>query len=920
MARILKGQSYTWQLGDRPVGSGDAGEVFSAVCVDAPEIEGVIKKPARVATGGTLQRQAGQIAQEARALLRLDGLPQGKARPPRLLDEAPEHTTGTANYFIVSESARGEALDSMLAQTRQTGKPFPRRVIITVLDALFDLFSRAHRAGVLWNDVKLDHIYWHNATGEVTVIDWGNALFLDQPESGSRPTPPRWEDYHQFLETLGGFLQRSAPDLFADLGWDEFTGAELNLPTISILARRIAYQQEVISLKVMEYQALINVVLSADPHLEGLLAIQEYETILEKIGAPWPRQEVLAYSRALIEMLSSAGEHLSSLRTTSIVFDVYGENLDLPWHLLREVFRYPDLISHPDLAKLVKQILSQDWTEALWNLVRIGAESARPPWWRGLVPVLRQKAVGLVTPPPFEIYQSLQAGQTGNGPAEFPLNREAWRNMGAQPQESPFDYSQMENLAEDRSLPRHLRIQLKESLAAGKEAIRELLQAWMALDWEKMDAKLKQALAWDPDRWALINLAVELKKFRHWLNNLSAGPDEGIPAREYLQTLKDQIPPIHRILGQPTWHQSLMQMLSDLTQAAGRQPPFNEIRHWCPWVLDLPEITQPGELPAVDEAEATQTLSDFINQLRTWSDADAGLQAVRKTTPAHYPACARLADALSESMSLNFNSEVYQSLCSRPPHPALQEACKALAILMDWREALSRSDLPAAETSICDSTYSQWLILRHACETTHRWRVEVTPTLEDLLEGESDKPNHEPGSQEETLSVIGKTMETLKETWSKVDQTGLQLRWLESLEEAADSARTLYLDWRNRIEHSDDRVERLLYHSQLGVTRQVSARLLKLSQQLRLARLLLNTLHETDQIETNKLRTLQQLLIHLEVFEKELIQVASARIIPTWQSILDQIRDTQTSAERRKVVLSLPGDHPLYTWLVDSIF
>jgi hypothetical protein len=158
-------------------------------------------------------------------------------------------------------------------------------VIITVLDALFDLFARAHRTGILWNDVKLDHIYWNNPTGGVSVIDWGNAIFLAKNPDDARRIPPRWEDYRQMVDTLGSFLQQNAPELFEDLGWEEFQGQELNLASVSVLARRIAYQQEVVALRVMEFQALIKVVLTAEPTLTGLQSIQNYQEILEQIGA-----------------------------------------------------------------------------------------------------------------------------------------------------------------------------------------------------------------------------------------------------------------------------------------------------------------------------------------------------------------------------------------------------------------------------------------------------------------------------------------------------------------------------------------------------------------------------------------------------------------------------------------------------------
>jgi hypothetical protein len=68
LAKSVQGEKYTWQMGDDPIGSGDAGEVYTVSCVQEPELTGVLKKPARIATGGTIQRQAQQIAQESMAL------------------------------------------------------------------------------------------------------------------------------------------------------------------------------------------------------------------------------------------------------------------------------------------------------------------------------------------------------------------------------------------------------------------------------------------------------------------------------------------------------------------------------------------------------------------------------------------------------------------------------------------------------------------------------------------------------------------------------------------------------------------------------------------------------------------------------------------------------------------------------------
>ena len=512
MARTVQGITHTWQVSDNPIGSGDAGEVYPVVCLDQPDLTGVMKKPARIATAGTIQRQAGQIAQEGLALGRLDGLPNSKARPPRLLDHAPDFTHGTANYFIISETAIGEDLDTILSQTRKIGKPFPRRVIMTVLDALFDMFSRAHKAGVLWTDVKLEHIYWHNPTGQVRVIDWGNALFLDSDAQHARP---RWEDYQQMIETLGNFLQRSAPELYVDLGWEEFQGQTLDSTRVSILARRITYQQQVIALQVMEYQSLIRVVISAEPSLEGLRKINGYKQILEKIGAPWEEVDVLEYCQSLLETALAEGNLQSCVSATTLVWEIFDDSLDLPWHLMREYCRHTDILTHSAFASLGKNTLKTNWTGALWAASTIACQSQDPVWWDRLIPVMRQKALGTATPPPIQTCRTLLKWAQDNQEKDLvhKLDRIllGWRHKGTDPAESPFDYGLLEIIRQEENLPPRLRSQIKQSFTPGDEAIRELVKVWTNANWDALPKAFQRIISWDPDRWGILQLSIQVE-------------------------------------------------------------------------------------------------------------------------------------------------------------------------------------------------------------------------------------------------------------------------------------------------------------------------------------------------------------------------------------------------------------------------
>ncbi len=603
VAKMLQGKKFSWQLSDSPIGTGDAGEVFTAACHEQPELQGILKKPARVASLGTLQRQAGQIAQEAQALLILDGLPLGKAHPPRLIDTAPDFTNGTANYFFVSETAAGEDMDSLLARTRQAGRPFPRRVIITVLDALFDLFARAHKAGVLWNDVKLDHIYWHNPSNTVTVIDWGNAVFLEHEQKSLKRIQPRWEDYQQMVTTLGNFLQHNAPELYNDLGWGEFKDKKLDAPTVSILARRIAYLQETAALNVMEYQSLIQLILINEPTLSGLETLSKYLKRLELLGAPWDQERILTYGEKLVVSQIKSANINSAVRATKIIWDLYNDTLGLTWHLIREFFHYLELINHPLLQPLVEHTFAEEWTEALWNLAAVANDIGVHPWWKNIAPVMRQKALNSTVASPYQIAQALTqwaAGQTSQ-PGELGDMLETitanWRTCGQTDQYNPLEYKLLDIIRDKPDLPQRLWAEGKRSFSEGQTAIRDLFNAWMNADWDSLPNAIMPVLVWDPDRWGLVKIRDEIDQFILWRQNFYSGPPEDDSPKDFLIYHFYQRPNIEQYLGLPVWLKHILDAFEAIIQDEPIANYQSVISEWTPWLLNHSSLGQAADIP-----------------------------------------------------------------------------------------------------------------------------------------------------------------------------------------------------------------------------------------------------------------------------------------------------------------------------------
>lgn len=927
MARTVQGKTYTWRISDAPIGSGDAGEVYTVTCIDQPDLIGVMKKPAQIATGGTIQRQADQIAQESMALARLDGLPRGKAHPPRLLDQAPEFAQGTANYFIVSETAPGEDMASLLAKSRQQGKPFPRRVIITVLDALFDLFSRAHKSGVLWNDVKLDHIYWHNPSGQVTVIDWGNALFLHQEETSGRPLPPRWEDYQQMVDSLGGFLQRSAPELYADLGWSEFQGQALDLSQISILARRIAYQQQVVALKVMEYQSLIRVILGEVPSLGGLQKIQEYQNILEQIGATWEPGGILKYSQSLVESAILSGDAQTAVRVTLLVWEIFDDSLELRWHLLRAYFRDPDILSHQNLAELVLNTLQENWTLALWQVIIIAAHIHNPHWWDHLMPVLRQKALALVTPPPYQSCKSLFEWTEGQGKERADQSQRLsailhnWRHKGANGLDSPFDYELLDLLQAEKDFPHRILIEIKKNFAAGKEAIRELFDAWKNADWDRLPQALQRVACWDPDRWGILHLSETLEAFQAWMKDLYEGPGTQTKIQHFIREALANRPPIERLMGAAPWLVSLIGMLEALNQGALVSDYQGQVEKWCPWLLKYHTITQDDTPPVpIDGGSTRLMLSHFIKHLKRWSDIDAGLAAIKENIPEYHPLCLSLTEGFQNSLSLNLNLDQLKSVLEKPIHPDLVESSAALNLLLEWRKCLLEGDLDSALQVLSESELKDWQILAHAHKQTALWHDILLPTLKSI-QSFRPSPESDASQHQQRLMVVSQACQDLQKIWAKIYQTGLHQSLLETLDERIEGARSNFYDWRQDFEHTGDRVARLLYHSHLNIIHQISDCLLRLSNHIHQAKFSFTLLGDGNEVTpAMKIRSGENILDHLAAIEGILIPDPDHQRFPEWQTNYQDLFNTPSSEKRQQMVLSISDDHPLYSWLVQSIF
>jgi serine/threonine protein kinase len=183
-SEIVSGQACAWSL-VKKIAEGFTGEVFLAESL-VDKRAGIVKRPHRSAFASDAVRQAAQLKTEARILKSLSAAfdldPVGVA-VPALLDQSKPGTDFTERYFIVIAPASGTDLSSMRRDRR-----IPDHLLLVVISRLFEIFDRIHvhpiddgsgqAYGVLWNDFKLDHLWWDADRQLLTLIDWSNGAFL----------------------------------------------------------------------------------------------------------------------------------------------------------------------------------------------------------------------------------------------------------------------------------------------------------------------------------------------------------------------------------------------------------------------------------------------------------------------------------------------------------------------------------------------------------------------------------------------------------------------------------------------------------------------------------------------------------------------------------------------------------------------
>ena len=119
---------------------------------------------------------------------------------------------------------------SFLTTQIANGK-IPELALLRILDGVLAFLGNIHTletasasinySGILWNDVKAEHVFYDPQSASITLIDWGNSHFLEADGATADRQHSRLDDYQQYLDEMGRFVKETAPDLYTALSWPE---------------------------------------------------------------------------------------------------------------------------------------------------------------------------------------------------------------------------------------------------------------------------------------------------------------------------------------------------------------------------------------------------------------------------------------------------------------------------------------------------------------------------------------------------------------------------------------------------------------------------------------------------------------------------------------------------------------------------
>ena len=947
MAKKVNGRKRVWQLLET-VGKGDAGEVLR-VQAELSSEQGVMKRPVQNVSGGTIIRQARQIENEGRVLALLDGMDVErhgrKIHTPLLMDQSIEGTSSSANLFIVSEEVSGVSISELLRRKMQGDSPISQVIVLKVLAAAFQLLQKVHEKGVIWNDVKMDHIFWDAEINTLSFIDWGNSLDLNSQTSDEKASPML--DYRQLLEEGRTLMEQTSPELIGDIGWP-LSASNLDELEINHLQMRVEYMETYLSMRIIEYKLLFSRYLKSLDTLDGLKQTLDLMQALQKLGVDVDPTDLLTASQAYLLELLDRGEDKLAQQVFRLLETELSGTLSANWQLAGYLLEHYDENDRVILARLLREVFESNWVDAAWIYRGTFLSNKVQPTADSVIMSMRNLQLNLK--PYALIFSDLESLQKQS---------QTWLELARQKKLAPESVDVLQNLAdrvqliqqswEDwqpgekfgdkflwlrQVLERFSALQLRSandlqtSLLAAMSRIRDIYRAWAESDLVTARKQTRELFLIEPSLSYLPDLEADFAKMIDWLERLNQGPAGNQAVNRFTTELLESLPPISIRLGEVPWLSSMLHALRCMKDAQAIENLREEARlgQWPMKWLELQslhlEISESYRDSVLLDPAQKICLVEYHQALKASLMPSPALKKIRQLLPAFHQSYSDLAAAFAA---------LFSQLRGDAPLPALEifphedqaqvkQVLDLLETVRKWKEHV-RSGSPA-KFSFPTQLTRQWDIFAEIQNQDSHWRNQVLPKLTEIKQKRwEDFPVELPFGNDDSFAAARAALAKVQLGWKRIPEQGLYRELIQEMIYQIDTAQANFFKFWQSLQRSSSVVTRWLCGNYQANFSEANQNMLQIARYLHNAELAYKVVNQAEMARTrmaqNSAGDLMFTLVQLD--EHIMPQSRKPSIFRSWQQ---QYIELLKKGDRHSIVESIQtieAIHPLLPWFDELV-
>ena len=948
MAKTVKGRQQVWELLET-VGRGDAGEVMRVKAQPGKE-QGVMKRPVQNVSGGTIVRQARQIENEGRVLALLDGMDVDrngrKAHTPLLMDQSIEGTSSSANLFIISEEVPGVSVSDLLRRRMQGGSPISQVIVLKVLAAAFQLLQKVHEKGVVWNDVKMDHIFWDAENNTLSFIDWGNSLDLKTEPSEDNVSPML--DYRQLLEEGRTLMEQTAPELIGDTGWP-MSASNLKQQDIAHLQMRVEYMETYLSMRIIEYKLLYSRYLKSLDSLDGLRQTLDLTHALLHLGVEVETADLLSACQNYLLGLLDRAEDAEARQAYQMIEAELRDNLTPSWQLAGYLLAQFEASDPQMMAKLLHAVFENNWVDAAWIYQESFLRRQAVPFTDSVINSMRSLQLNLK--PYALIYSDIESlRQQTERWLETAIQKNldsesitTLKNLTARVSQIQENWGVLqpgEKLGDKflllrQTLEHYAALQLRPvtdlqtSLLAAMSRIRDIYRAWASSDLAAARKQTRELFLIEPSLGYLPELEADFAKMIDWLEMLHEGPAQQKPVNRFSEELLASLPPIASRLGEAPWLTLLLHALQVMKDAQAIENLREEARlgQWPLKWMDLQslhlDIAKSVRETIRLDAPQKASLDEFHHALRASVMPSLALHKIRQYLPAFHQAYAELAAAFAALFSQLHGELPLPEVGLFPLEDQAQvsQVLKVLTAVRAWKDHIRSGD-PAKFAFPAELTRA-WQIPAEIQNEDQVWRSQILPKLTEIKQKRwEDFPVDLPAaSSTDLLDVSRSALARLQAGWKRIPEQGLYPELIQEMIYQTDTAQANFFQYWAAQQQGKSVVSRWLCENYKANFSEINQSLLQIARKLRNVALAHSVINHPEMASTrtamNSAGDLMFTLVQLD--EHIMPRSRKPSVFRGWQS---QYLELLKQGDRRGIVESIQtieSIHPLLPWFDELV-